>query len=117
MANSVYYFNREINRSIEFKGLRAQYIAYLAILVILLFGIYGLIYALGLPSVYSALLVGLPGGLLMRWIFRLNIRYGEHGLAKKIARYRMPQTLRWHSRTIFLKPIEMAEKERKCKRD
>ena len=29
MANSVYQINKGINRSIEFKGLRAQYIWYL----------------------------------------------------------------------------------------
>ncbi|MEO7979194.1 DUF4133 domain-containing protein, partial [Flavobacterium sp.] len=50
MSNSVYQINKGINQSIQFKGLKAQYIWYLGGGVIVLMILFAIMYIAGLPS-------------------------------------------------------------------
>ena len=50
MANSVYQINKGINQSIEFKGLKAQYIWYLGGGVVALLIVFAVMYIIGLPT-------------------------------------------------------------------
>ncbi|MGO1597058.1 MAG: DUF4133 domain-containing protein [Sphingobacterium sp.] len=101
MANAVYHLNRGINQSMEFKGLKAQYIWYLAIGVMGLLLLFILLYFIGLPSFIN---VGVTAGLaagLISLIFGMSKRFGTHGLMKSIARRRIPILIRITNRKIF----------------
>jgi hypothetical protein len=103
---SVYRINKGINRPLEFRGLKAQYIGYLAMgLLALLLG-FTLLYLLGV-SLFFCLGLVLPGGTgLFLVVYRLSHRYGPHGLQKKWAQRRLPVRLRVHSRHLFLQLLQ-----------
>ncbi|AIL46965.1 DUF4133 domain-containing protein [Elizabethkingia anophelis] len=94
-----YKINRGIGRTVEFKGLKAQYLFIFAggllgtlILVMIL-------YMAGVNS-YACLFLGIGGASLIVWqTFALNKRYGEHGLMKIGARKKHPRYI------ICRKPI------------
>ena len=103
MANSVYQVNKGINRSIEFKGLKAQYIWYLGGGVVGLLIVFAIMYIIGLPTlVCIGVILGL-GTLLVMKIYRMSHQYGEHGLMKPLARKQVPNAIRFRSRRAFLK--------------
>lgn len=98
---SVYHINKGVSKPIVFKGLKAQYIAYLAVgLVLLLLG-FVLGYILGTPLyVLLSLVLGL-GFMLFFLVFRLSHRFGEHGLMKYVARRGLPGRVVFRSRRVF----------------
>ena len=77
---SVYKINKGINKPIEFKGFKAQYIAYLAIGLVLLMILFALLYIVGINLYLCILVVGGLGTGLFMIVFRLSLQYGEHGL-------------------------------------
>ena len=84
--SSVYHINKGINKPILFKGLKAQYIAYLAIgLVLMLIG-FAVLYICGLSLWIILPVIFGTGGVLCFTVFRLSHKYGEHGLMKHIAK-------------------------------
>ncbi len=93
-TRKTYAINKGIGRSVEFKGLKAQYLfifagGLLAVLILVM-----ILYTLG---VHSWLCLGVGVGLasLVVWqTFSLNQRYGEYGLMKKAAHKRHPRYLR-----------------------
>ncbi|GAA4131928.1 DUF4133 domain-containing protein [Sphingobacterium kyonggiense] len=99
--SSIYQINKGINKPIEFKGLRAQYIGYLAVgLVLLLIG-FAVLYISGLSLlVILPLILGLGSGLFFT-VFRLSHRFGQYGLLKYFARRSLPRYLKFSSRKIF----------------
>jgi len=104
--SSIYHINKGINKPIEFKGLRAQYIAYLAVgLVSLLVG-FAVLYICGVNLwVIMPLIIGLGTGLFFI-VFRLSHKYGEHGLVKYFAKKQLPQSLKFRSRRLFIHLIK-----------
>lgn len=103
MANSVYQINKGINQSIEFKGLKAQYIWYLGGGVVGLLIVFAVIYIIGLP-IYCCIVIILGGGtLLVMKIYRMSHKYGEHGLMKALARKQVPKVIKSGSRKVFMK--------------
>jgi hypothetical protein len=89
MSNSVYQINKGINKSIEFKGLKAQYIWYLGGGLVALLILFAIIYICGINIFFClALIVSLASGLFM---------YGEHGLMKKVAKKSIPQVIKNYS--------------------
>jgi hypothetical protein len=100
--NSVYKINKGINKPIEFKGLKAQYIGYLGIGVILLLIIFAVLYISGVNMFVCLGLIVVLGTLLFMAIYRLSDTYGQHGLLKKLARRNIPEYLPCWSRKIFL---------------
>ncbi len=86
-----YNINKGIGRTVEFKGLKAQYLFIFAggllgtlILVMIL-------YMAGLNP-HICLFLGASGASLIVWqTFSLNKKYGEHGLMKIGARKRHPK--------------------------
>jgi len=99
---AVYHINKGINKPIEFKGLRAQYIAYLAVgLVLLLIG-FAVLYICGVSLwVILPVIIGL-GTALFFIVFRLSHKYGEHGLMKYFAKKQLPAALKFRSRKLFI---------------
>jgi hypothetical protein len=102
MPAKVYHINRGINRPVEFRGLKAQYIGYFAACAVGTLVVFGVLYACGV-SLYIAtpLALGL-GGWAAGGVFRMNRRYGQYGLMKRSARKRLPVALLSKSRKIFI---------------
>ncbi|GAB3921846.1 DUF4133 domain-containing protein [Mucilaginibacter myungsuensis] len=96
-----YQINKGINKPIEFKGLKAQYIGYLGGGLVALLVLFAVLYLIGL-AVYLCILVigGLGGGLFYK-VFQLSHKYGEHGLMKRNARKYIPDYLKFRSRRLF----------------
>jgi hypothetical protein len=101
MANSVYQINKGINQSIEFKGLKAQYIWYLGGGVVVLMILFAVMYIIGLPSFVCVVIIGISGALLVLYIYRMSHKYGEHGMMKALAKRQVPKAIRVQSRKIF----------------
>ncbi|WP_291115312.1 DUF4133 domain-containing protein [Flavobacterium sp. UBA6135] len=86
-----YNINKGIGRTVEFKGLKSQYLfifagGLLGILILVM-----ILYMAGVNS-YICLFLGTGGGSLIIWqTFSLNKKYGEHGLMKIGAKKRHPQ--------------------------
>ena len=98
---SIYQINKGINKPIEFKGLKAQYIAYLAIGLVLLLISFAVLYIIGL-NLFIILPIILGSGVALFFtVFKLSYKYGEYGLMKHFAKSRLPEYLRFKSRRLF----------------
>ena len=95
---SSYNINRGIGRTVEFKGLKAQY---LFIFAGGLLGILILVMILYIAGVGSYICIGIGGGgasLIVWQTFALNRKYGEHGLMKLAGKKRHPNYIIFHRR-------------------
>lgn len=100
---SVYEINKGINRPIELKGFRAQYVTYLAISLVALLLLFAIGYLIG---IYPYILVAATGGggfALISWIYKLSHKYGEHGLMKAAAYRNIPAAIVCRSRKKILR--------------
>lgn len=102
MNNSVYKINKGINKPIEFKGLKAQYIGYLGIGIVLLLIIFAVLYISGINMFVCLGLILILGTLLFIGIYKLSDTYGQRGLLKKLAKRNIPVYLKTSSRKVFL---------------
>ncbi len=99
--SSIYHINKGVSKPIEFRGLKAQYIAYLAIGLVLLLISFAILYILGASLlVVLPLILGTGTGLFVG-VTRLSHRFGEHGLQKFIAKRGLPDYLKFRSRRLF----------------
>jgi hypothetical protein len=99
--SAVYQINKGINRAIEFRGIKAQYIIYSGVGLVLLLLVFAISYMLGCNA-YLLLGFILPaGGGLVMVMGRLSHRYGEHGLLKKIASKQLPKCVRSKTSKLF----------------
>lgn len=101
MAASVYKINKGINKPIEFKGLKAQYIWYLGGGVIVLLFVFAILYIAGVNMFVCLALIGALGTGLFMTVYRMSETYGEHGLIKKFAKRSIPAFLKSGSRSLF----------------
>ncbi len=99
--SSVYQINKGINASIEFKGLKAQYIWYMGGAAVLLFFIYAALYLIGLKSYWGIGIIALLAVPTFIGIYHLSNKYGEYGLIKILASKRMPKSIQVKSHAIF----------------
>ncbi len=103
MSTSIYSINKGINKPIEFRGLKAQYIWYLGGGLLILLILFAILYICGVNTfVCLGLILGL-GATLFMYIYKLSHTYGEHGMMKKIAKKGVPKLLKANSRKMFLK--------------
>ncbi|MFP9097770.1 DUF4133 domain-containing protein [Flavobacterium sp. RHBU_24] len=100
---TLYKVNKGINQSIEFKGLKAQYIWYLGAGIIALLIIFAGLFILGLPSLLCVGLIAGLGTLLIIKTYSLSRKYGEHGMMKAFARRQLPKALKNSSRRMFMR--------------
>lgn len=99
---SVYKINKGINKPVEFRGLKAQYIWYLGGGLLALLIIYAVMYLLHVNTYLCLIvIVGLGTGLIM-YVYRLSNKYGEHGIMKKAAARGVPTVIKVRSRKIFM---------------
>ncbi len=97
MSNSVYQINKGINKPIEFKGLKAQYIWYLGGGLVGLLIIFAVIYIIGVNIFLCLALIVSGGSGLFMYVYKMSRTYGEHGLMKKIARKAVPKVIKSYS--------------------
>src|SRR5690606_38616520 len=98
----VYDINKGVNISLEFKGLRAQYIGYLSMGLLILLLLFAVMYIVGVPVYVSLGTIGLGGYLLFAKVSAYSHQYGEHGLMKHAAYKRVPPAITCRTRTIFI---------------
>jgi hypothetical protein len=102
MATSVYSINKGINKPIEFKGLKAQYIGYLGVGLLALLILFAVFYIIGVNMFVCLALILCLGTVLFMSVYSLSAKYGQYGLLKKAAKRNIPQLVTSNSRRIFL---------------
>lgn len=88
-----YSINKGVGKSVEFKGLKSQYLFIFAAGLLAVFIVFVVMYmagadqwaCIGFGVISASVLVGLT--------FRLNEKYGEHGLMKMLAKRGFPRYL------------------------
>ena len=106
MSNSVYKVNKGINKSIEFRGLKAQYIWYLGGGLVILLILFAILYVIGVNTFFCVGLILILGTGLFMQVYTLSNKYGEHGMMKKVAKRGVPGTVKSYSRKVFCKNIK-----------
>lgn len=100
--SSVYTINKGINKPIEFRGLKAQYIWYLGGGLLALLILFAVLYICGVNTFVCLGLILSLGLVLFMYIYRLSHKYGEHGMMKKAARRGIPKVVVVRSRKRFV---------------
>ena len=88
-----YPINKGIGRSVEFQGLKSQYLFIFAGGLLALFVLFVILY---MASVNQWICIGFGGtaaSILVWQTFSLNRKYGEHGLMKRSALHSHPRYL------------------------
>jgi len=97
-VSSVYNVNRQINKPIEFKGLKAQYIGYLAGGLVVLLLLFAVLYVAGVQVYLCIAIIGALGFGLFSMVYRYSHKYGAYGLMKAAAWRSLPPALIARSR-------------------
>lgn len=84
-----YIVNRGVGKSVEFKGLKAQYLFIFSIGLLMIFFLLMVLY-MGINQVFCIIFGIFATSILVFLVFHLNQKYGEHGLMKLAARKRHP---------------------------
>ena len=99
---TVYEVNKGINKSIEFKGIKAQYIVYLALAMVLSLLLFAVLYVCGV-NLYCVLgIVLVEATSTINLIHRFSRKYGENGLKKQMAAAKLPKAIQSRSREVFI---------------
>jgi hypothetical protein len=102
MATSVYTINKGINKPIEFKGLKAQYIWYLGGGLLALLILFAVLYICGVNTFVCLIIIVGAGTALFMHVYKLSHKYGEHGMMKTVAKRSIPTVIKSYSRKIFI---------------
>jgi len=101
MSTSVYQINKGINKPIEFRGIKAQYIWYLGGGLVALLVVFAILYIVGVNTFICLGIIILLTTILFMTIYRMSHKYGEHGLMKKMAKKIVPREIKNYSRKTF----------------
>lgn len=85
-----YIVNRGVGKSVEFKGLKAQYLFIFSIGLFMIIFLVMVLYMGGINQVFCIIFGIFAMSILVYLVFHLNQKYGEHGLMKLAARKRHP---------------------------
>lgn len=107
METSVYKINKGINKSIEFKGLKAQYIWHLGAGLIGLLICFAILYTIGLNPYFCVGIILAAGSGLVGYVYKLSSKYGQHGMMKKAARRLIPVQVKCRSKYVFVSLVKM----------
>lgn len=102
MTVSIYKINKGINKPIEFKGLKAQYIWYLGGGVVVLLILFAILFIIGVNQYICMGIILIAGTFLVLKTYRLSGKYGQYGMMKALAKKSIPKTVKWNSRKIFI---------------
>ena len=101
MANSVYTINKGVDKSIEFKGLKAQYIWWMGGGLVGVLMIFAIFYLVGVNTYVALVIAVCAAAAVIVGVFRLSNTYGEHGMMKMLARRQVPRSITAKTRSIF----------------
>ena len=104
-----YSINKGIGKSVEFKGLKAQYLFIFAGGLLSVFVVFVIMYLVGIDQ-WVCIGFGVVAALALVWLtFNLNAKYGENGLMKLMAK-------RQHSRYLINRkiPYRLFRKKKKA---
>ena len=88
-----YNINKGIGKSVEFQGLKSQYLFIFAGGLLAVFIIFVVMFMAGVGQ-WICIGFGVVAASVLVWLtFSLNARYGEHGLMKLLARRQHPRYL------------------------
>lgn len=110
---ATYEINKGIGRTVEFKGLKAQYLFIFAGGLLGMFLLVVVMYLAGMGQLFC-ITTGIAGATVLVWqTFSLNRKYGEHGLMKVAARKNHPRYLinRKRIRSLMITSIKKTEKQ------
>lgn len=100
---TIYHINKGVSKSPEFKGIKAQYIIYLAGGLVVLLITMAILYATGI-NMYLVLALIIPAAIaLILTVQHLSKKYGEHGLTRRKAANLAPDTIQSQTRKLFTK--------------
>ena len=88
-----YPINKGIGRSVEFQGLKSQYLFIFAGGLLALFVLFAILYMVGVNQWICIGFGGSAASVLVWQTFALNKKYGEHGLMKRSALHSHPRYL------------------------
>ena len=88
-----YPINKGIGRSVEFQGLKSQYLFIFAGGLLALFVLFVILYMAGVNQWICIGFGGAAASVLVWQTFSLNRKYGEHGLMKRSALHSHPRYL------------------------
>jgi hypothetical protein len=97
--------NKGIGKSVEFKGLKAQYLFIFTGGLLAVFVVFVILYMAGVDQ-WFCIGFGVVAASALVWLtFNLNAKYGEHGLMKMLAKRQHPRFLinRKNSHRLFRK--------------
>ena len=95
--------NKGIGKSVEFKGLKSQYLFIFAGGLLAVFVVFVIMYMAGVDQ-WVCIGFGVIAASALIWLtFNLNAKYGEYGLMKVLAKPQHPRYLinRRNSRRLF----------------
>ncbi len=88
-----YNINKGVGNSVEFKGLKAQYLFIFAGGLLAVFIVFVILYMIGIAQ-WVCIGFGVIAASVLVWqTFSLNEKYGEHGLMKLMAIRQHPRYL------------------------
>lgn len=85
-----YKINKGVGKNVEFKGLQAQYLILFAGGLLAVFFLFIIMYMVNIPTVFCMGFGLVAASLLIYFTFKLNKKYGQHGLMKLAARKSQP---------------------------
>jgi hypothetical protein len=88
-----YNVNKGIGKSVEFKGLKSQYLFIFAGGLLAVFVVFVIMYMIGIDQWFCIAFGVVAASALVWFTFRLNEKYGEHGLMKLLAKRQHPRFL------------------------
>ena len=88
-----YNINKGIGKSVEFKGLKSQYLFIFAGGLLVVFVVFVILYMADVNQ-WACIAFGVVAASVLVWLtFNLNTRYGESGLMKLMAKRQHPRYL------------------------
>jgi len=88
-----YNINKGIGKSVEFKGLKSQYLFIFAGGLLAVFVLFVILYMIGIDQMICIGFGVIAASALVWLTFNLNAKYGEHGLMKLGAKRQHPRYL------------------------
>ena len=113
MSTSIYKINKGINKPIEFKGLKAQYIWYLGGGLVILLILFAILYIIGINTFLCVGLIVVLGTGLFIQVYKISNKYGEYGMMKKVARRGIPDVGRRRRRAVPFTRSERRSSDRR----
>jgi hypothetical protein len=95
--NSVYAINKAINKPVEFRGLKAQYIWWLGGGLVTLLVLFAILYICRVNILICLFVIIALGTALFMYVYRFSRKYGEYGVMKKLAKKAVPGVIKNYS--------------------